>query len=440
MFDSLSDKLQSVFDKLRGRGTLSEKDVDEALHEVRMALLEADVNFKIAKQFVAAIRDKAVGEETLKSLTPGQQVVKIVHDELVELLGGEPLPINWASDGPTTFMLCGLQGSGKTTTAAKLALWARSQGKRPLMAACDVKRPAAVAQLQALGKQLNIPVHSVEGGSAVDAAASAIEAARAAHCDLIILDTAGRLQIDDDLMAEAEEIKRKTRPNETFLVLDATTGQEAVNVAKAFDERVGIDGAIITKLDGDARGGAALSMRAVTGKPIRFIGIGERPDALEQFHADRMAGRILGMGDIMTLIEKAQADSDIEEEKLLQRKLRDASLDFEDFLAQMKKIRNMGPFDQLLKLIPGYSQMRKQLAGFEPDENQLQRMEAIVLSMTRYERKHPEALNFSRKKRVAKGSGTKIEEVNELVKRFMEMRQMMKQFNKMQSLVKKRRR
>lgn len=438
MFESLSEKLQTIFERLRGRGRLSEKEVDEALREVRLALLEADVNFRVVKDFIARVREQAVGEAVLKSFTPDQQVVRIVRDELVQLLGGEPAPIRWASRPPTIFLLCGVQGSGKTTTAAKLARWARSQGRNPLLVAADVKRPAAIKQLQVLGQQVGVPVHAVPGASAPQVATEALQRARAEGFDTLVVDTAGRLQIEEPMMQELEQIKKLLQPQETLLVVDATTGQEAVQIAGTFHARLGIDGAILTKLDGDTRGGAALSLKAVTGKPIRFIGIGEQMDALEPFYPDRMASRILGMGDVISLIEKMEQTLEQEESKRLEKKIREATFDLNDFLAQMRQIQKMGPLEQLLQLIPGVPQLRRQIGELQVDGRALKHMEAIILSMTPEERRYPERLTFSRKRRIAAGSGTRMEEVNELIKRFLEMRQMIKQLSKMEEHAKKR--
>ncbi|MCS7066803.1 MAG: signal recognition particle protein, partial [Fimbriimonadales bacterium] len=348
MFESLTDKLQGIFERLRGRGRLDEKTVDEVLREIRLALLEADVNFRVVKEFIARVREKAVGEEVLKSLTPDQQVIRIVRDELIALLGGEAEPIRWASQPPTVFMLCGLQGSGKTTTAAKLARWLRSQGRNPLLVAADLQRPAAIKQLEVLGQQVNIPVFTPAQGNASDAvqtAQRAIAYARANGLDVAVLDTAGRLQINEPLMAELEQIKAALQPQEILLVVDATTGQEAVNVAQAFHERLGLTGVILTKMDGDARGGAALSLKAVIGKPVRFIGTGERVDALEPFYPDRIASRILGMGDVLSLIERVEQTMQEEEARRLEKKLREARFDFEDMLQQIRQIQRMGPFE-----------------------------------------------------------------------------------------------
>ncbi len=441
MFESLTEKLQGIFERIRGRGRLDEKTVDEVLREIRLALLEADVNFRVVKEFIARVREKAVGEEVLKSLTPDQQVIRIVRDELIELLGGEVEPIRWASQPPTVFMLCGLQGSGKTTTAAKLARWLRSQGRNPLLVAGDLQRPAAIKQLEVLGQQTNLPVFTPAQGDATDAvqtAQRAVEYARTNGLDVAVLDTAGRLQINDALMAELERIKTALQPQEILLVVDATTGQEAVNVAQAFHERLGLTGVILTKMDGDARGGAALSLRAVLGKPVRFIGTGERVDALEPFYPDRIASRILGMGDVLSLIERVEQTMQEEEARRLEKKLREARLDFEDLLQQIRQIQRMGPFEQLLKLLPGYQQLKSQLGEVGVDERALKRAEAIILSMTPKERRHPEILDYSRKLRIARGSGTKLEEVNALLRQLMEMRRLMKQLAKQEERMRRR--
>ncbi|GBC92069.1 Signal recognition particle protein [bacterium HR15] len=441
MFESLTDKLQSIFERIRGRGRLDEKTVDEVLREIRLALLEADVNFRVVKEFIARVREQAVGEEVMKSLTPDQQVIRIVRDELIALLGGEAEPIHWASQPPTVFMLCGLQGSGKTTTAAKLARWLRSQGRNPLLVAADLQRPAAIKQLEVLGQQVGLPVFTpAQGGTAdaVQTAQRAVEYARANGLDVAVLDTAGRLQVNEALMAELEQIKTALQPQEILLVVDATTGQEAVNVAQAFHERLGLTGVILTKMDGDARGGAALSLKAVIGKPVRFIGTGERVDALEPFHPDRIASRILGMGDVLSLIERVEQTMQEEEARRLEKKMREARLDFEDLLQQIRQIQRMGPFEQLLKLLPGYQQLRSQLGEVGVDERALKRAEAIILSMTPKERRHPEILDYSRKLRIARGSGTKLEEVNALVRQLMEMRRLMKQLAKQEEQMRRR--
>ncbi len=441
MFESLTDKLQGIFNRIRGKGRLDEKTVDEVLREIRLALLEADVNFRVVKEFVARVREKAVGDEVLQSLTPDQHVVRIVRDELVALLGGEAEPIRWATRPPTVFMLCGLQGSGKTTTCAKLARWVRSQGRNPLLVACDLQRPAAIKQLEVLGEQVNVPVHTpATGGTSdpVSTARKALEHARSQGYDTLIVDTAGRLQVDEALMDELQRMRETLQPQETLLVVDATTGQEAVSVALAFNERLELTGVILTKMDGDARGGAALSLKAVMGKPVRFVGVGERPDALEPFYPDRVASRILGMGDVLSLIERVEQTIEEEEAKALEKKMREASFDFEDMLNQMRQIRKMGPFEQLIKLVPGYSQIKEQLGEVNVDERSLKRMEAIILSMTHKERRNPEIIDYSRKVRIAKGSGTKVEEVSALIKQLMEMRKTMKQLAQMQKKMQKR--
>ncbi len=441
MFESLTEKLQSIFERIRGRGRLDEKTVDEVLREIRLALLEADVNFRVVKEFMARVREKAVGEEVLKSLTPDQQVIRIVRDELIALLGGEAEPIRWAAQPPTILMLCGLQGSGKTTTAAKLARWMRSQGRNPLLVAADLQRPAAIKQLEVLGQQIGIPVFTPTQGNASDAiqtAQRAIQYARANGLDVVVLDTAGRLQINEALMEELQHLKATVEPHEILLVVDATTGQEAVNVAQAFHERLELTGIILTKMDGDARGGAALSLKAVLGKPVRFIGTGERVDALEPFYPDRIASRILGMGDVLSLIERVEQTMQEEEAKRLEKKMREARLDFEDMLQQIRQIQRMGPLGQLLKLLPGYQQLKSQLGELPDDDRQLKRVEAIILSMTPKERRHPEILDYSRKLRIARGSGTKLEEVNMLVQQLKEMRRLMKAIARQEEQLRRR--
>ncbi len=441
MFESLTEKLQSIFERIRGRGRLDEKTVDEVLREIRLALLEADVNFRVVKEFMARVREKAVGEEVLKSLTPDQQVIRIVRDELIALLGGEAEPIRWAAQPPTILMLCGLQGSGKTTTAAKLARWMRSQGRNPLLVAADLQRPAAIKQLEVLGQQIGIPVFTPTQGNASDAiqtAQRAIQYARANGLDVVVLDTAGRLQINEALMEELQHLKATVEPHEILLVVDATTGQEAVNVAQAFHERLELTGIILTKMDGDARGGAALSLKAVLGKPVRFIGTGERVDALEPFYPDRIASRILGMGDVLSLIERVEQTMQEEEAKRLEKKMREARFDFEDMLQQIRQIQRMGPLGQLLKLLPGYQQLKSQLGELPDDDRQLKRVEAIILSMTPKERRHPEILDYSRKLRIARGSGTKLEEVNMLVQQLKEMRRLMKAIARQEEQLRRR--
>jgi len=425
MFESLSERLQTVFDQLGRKGKLTEKDVEEALRQVRLALLEADVNFKVVREFVAKVRERAVGVEVLQALSPSQQVVKIVNEELMELLG-EPGRLMTASAPPTVIMLVGLQGSGKTTTSAKLAVHLRKQGSQPMLVAADPYRPAAVSQLQILGKQIEIPVFAQEGASPPEVCAAAVRQARSGGQTAVILDTAGRLHVDDDLMTELEEIKRKTSPTEVLLVADAMSGQDAVKVAQEFQERIGITGLILTKLDGDTRGGAALSVRQVAGVPIKFVGVGERTDALELFHPDRMASRILGMGDVLSLIERAQDTFDQERVLELQKKMKANTFDLEDFLDQMRQLKRMGPLSQILDMIPGMGKMMKQAGDAQLPEAELKQIEAIILSMTPYERHHPEAIGGSRRRRIAKGSGTSPANVNQLLSQFRQAQQMMK--------------
>ncbi|REJ34292.1 MAG: signal recognition particle protein [Bacillota bacterium] len=427
MFSNLAEKLQTALGKLRGRGKLSEKDVDEALREVRLALLEADVNFRVVKDFVARVKERAVGEEVMQSLTPGQQVIKIVHEELTELMGGSHARLQLTGRTPHVIMMVGLQGAGKTTSAGKLAGLLRRQGHRPLLVAADVYRPAAVKQLQVLGEQLNVPVFSLgDKHDPVDIAGAAVSHARAYGNDIVIIDTAGRLHIDDELMEELERIAADVEPKETLLVLDAMTGQEAVNVAERFNERLELTGFIMTKMDGDARGGAALSVKAVVGKPIKFVGVGEKLDALEPFHPERMSSRILGMGDVLTLIEKAQAAVDQEAARKMAEKLRTADFTFDDFLEQMQQVRKMGPLDQLLGMIPGLSGAG-QLKGLQVDEKELVKMEAIIRSMTPEERANPSIIKGSRRRRIARGSGTKVQDVNRLLKQFEQTKTLFKQ-------------
>ncbi|MDQ6767368.1 MAG: signal recognition particle protein [Candidatus Eremiobacteraeota bacterium] len=433
MFQALSDRLGAIFQRLRSRGKLTEADVSEVLREVRIALLEADVNLAVVKTFIASIRERAVGAEVLESLTPAQAVIKIVHDGLVELLGSKVEPLHFAPTGPTPIMLAGLQGSGKTTFAAKLALRMREAGRRPLLVACDVYRPAAVTQLQVLGAQIDVPVYEEGAGDPVGIATRALAQARVVGYGAVLLDTAGRLQIDEPLMRELDAIKRAVSPVETLLVVDAMTGQEAVNVAKVFDERLHLTGTILTKLDGDSRGGAALSIRAVTGKPVKFIGTGEKVGALEEFHPDRLVSRILGMGDVLTLIEKSQRVYDEAQTKELAGKIRRQSFTLADFLEQLRQMRKMGPLSDLVKMIPG---MGKMLATQEIDEREVGKVEAIICSMTPRERTDPSVLNASRRRRIANGSGTQVQDVNRLVKQFEASRQMMKQFGRMRGMPK----
>ena len=426
MFENLSDKLQAVFSRLSNRGKLSEADVDVALREVRLALLEADVNFKVVKEFMARVRERAVGAEVLRSLTPAQTVIKIVHEELIRTLG-EPSRLDLSGPSPHVVMLVGLQGSGKTTMAAKLAHSLRKGGQRPLLVAADTQRPAAITQLEVLGRQLDIPVHS-EGNKVPppQICANAVKRARESAYSVVLLDTAGRLHINEELMHELEQVKARATPKEVLLVVDAMTGQDAVRVADEFNKQVGITGLILTKVDGDARGGAAISVRSVTGVPIKYLGVGEKTDALEVFHPDRLAGRILGMGDVLTAIEKAQQAVDPEMAERMGRKLTKGEFDLEDFRDQLQQIKKMGPLSQILDLIPGMSQLTK---GITPDvtDQQLKAIEAIINSMTAAERHNPRIINASRKRRIARGSGKSVMEVNDLLAQFRQMQRMMKQ-------------
>ncbi len=427
-FESLSEKLNGVFQKLRSRGRLTEADVRAAMREIRMALLEADVNFKVVKDFIARVTEKAVGVEILESLTPAQQVIKIVNDELAALMGGTQSRIHMANNPPTVVMFVGLQGAGKTTNAAKLAgYYKKRENKRPLLCACDVYRPAAINQLKVVGAQLDIPVFEQGQGDPVEIAQAAYAHAKQHGNDLLIVDTAGRLHIDEELMDELKRLKEALHPHEIMLVVDAMTGQDAVNAASAFDEALGIDSVLISKLDGDARGGAALSVRAVTGKPIKFCGTGEKLDALEPFYPDRMASRLLGMGDVMSLIEKAQQNFDQKKAQELEKKMRSGKLTLTDFYDQLCQLKGMGSMADIAAMIPGAG--GKALQGAQVDEKQLARTEAIILSMTPYERDNPEVLNFSRKKRIAAGCGLKVEDVNRLLKQFNATQQLMKQFS-----------
>ena len=423
-FEGLSGRLSEVFKKLKGRGKVKESDVKEVMREVRMALLEADVNYKVTKDFVASVSEKALGSEVLESLTPAQQIIKIVNDQLTELMGSTNARINFASKNPTVIMMCGLQGAGKTTHCAKLARYFKSSGKRPLLAACDVYRPAAIEQLKIVGEQAGVPVFEMGQGDPVEIARRAMMQARDYGNDILILDTAGRLHIDEELMEELRRIKAEVQPHEILLVLDAMTGQDAVNVAKSFDETLGIDGIVLTKLDGDTRGGAALSVRAVTGKPIKFVGTGEKLDNLEPFYPDRMASRILGMGDVLTLIEKAQ--SAVDEQKALEmaQKLKEQSFDMNDLLEQMQQIHQMGSLSQVISMFPGAGKVSDEDAA--AGEAQMRRTEAIIQSMTKREREKPSIINPSRKRRIAAGSGTRVEDVNRLLKQFEQMQKMMK--------------
>ncbi len=427
MFESLSDRLNTAFTTLSGKGRLDEADIDEAMKEVRRALLEADVNFKVVKTFVEKVRERAVGQEVLKSLSPAQQVVAIVHEQLIELLG-EGSRLEMSKTPPTIIMLVGLQGSGKTTTAAKLALQLRKAGQQPLLVAADVYRPAAVNQLQTLGKQLNIPVYSEpQGANPVNITVNGVAQARLGNNNVVILDTAGRLHIDEAMMQEVATIKSRLNPTETLLVVDAMTGQDAVRAASEFNEKVGVTGLIMTKMDGDSRGGAALSVREVTGVPIKFMGTGEKVDALEPFYPDRLASRILGMGDILTLVEKAQAEYDVDQAKAMEKKLRTATFDLEDFLNQLQQVKRLGPLEQILGMIPGMGQAMRQ-QQVEVREDDLKHIEAIIRSMTSMERHRPEVIDSSRRRRIAKGSGTTPQDVNALLQQFKQMQKMMKMF------------
>jgi signal recognition particle subunit SRP54 len=427
MFDVLGDKLQSILGGLRGRGKLDEETISKAMREIRLALLEADVNLAVVKNFVAAVRERALGQEVLKSLTPGQQVVKIVHEELTRIMGGGDSRLVFAGRPPTVILLVGLQGSGKTTLAAKLALMLRKEGRSPLLVAADLQRPAAVTQLEQLGRELQIPVASAERGDPVLAARNGVEHARDQGRDVVVVDTAGRLQIDESLMDELARIHVATKPHNVLLVLDSMTGQEAVAVAEAFQERVAFDGIALTKLDGDARGGAALSVRAVTGRPIKFASVGEKLDQLEVFHPDRMASRILGMGDVLTLIEKAQEAVEEDDKRVMEQRMLAGEFTFEDFLSSSRMMRRMGPLQGILSMVPG---LGGQLKGLDLDQRELDRAEAIVLSMTRDERRMPHLIDGSRRQRIARGSGTTVQQVNQLLKARKEMAKMMKQMSK----------
>ena len=429
VFEGLAEKLQDTFKKLKGKGKLSEADVKAALREVKMSLLEADVNYKVVKNFVSRIEERAVGKEVMESLTPGQQVIKIVNEELTDLMGGEHQGLELSDNPPNVIMLVGLQGSGKTTSAGKLARHFKHKGKNPMLVAADVYRPAAIQQLEVLAGRLEVDVFQMgSDNDPVDIVKGALSSAEKNGNDIIIIDTAGRLHIDEELMDELSRIKGEVKPDETLLVVDAMTGQDAVNVAENFNEKLGIDGMLMTKLDGDARGGAALSIKEVTGKPIKFAGVGEKLEALEPFHPDRMASRILGMGDVLSLIEKAEETIDAEKAKKLEEKLRKDKFTLEDFLDQMDQVRNMGPIDEIMGMIPGLSGA-KQLKNMQMDDKQLDYIEAIIKSMTKEERRNPDVINGSRRRRIAKGSGTSVQEVNRLLKQFKQTRKLMKQMN-----------
>ena len=423
-FEGLSSRLQEITKKIRGEARITESNMKDMIREVKLALLEADVNYKIVKDFITSVQEKALGQDVMKSLKPGEQVVKIVRDELTELLGGTDSKINISSNPPTIIMLVGLQGAGKTTLAGKLSNYLRKQGKKPLMAACDVYRPAAVKQLQVVGKELSIPVYAEEGvKDAVGIARRAINTAMSKLNDVVIIDTAGRLQIDEALMQELQDIKKAVRPHEILLVVDAMTGQEAVNVANTFNEKVGIDGIVLTKLDGDTRGGAALSVKKITGKPIKFAGVGEKLSDLEEFHPDRMASRILGMGDVLSIVEKAEQALDLEEAEKLEKQLQKNKFDLDDYLAQLKQIKKMGSISSLLKMLPGADKLK----DIKVDDKEFIRIEAIITSMTAKERKNPSLLNASRRKRIAKGSGTQVHDINKFMESFEMTQKMMKQ-------------
>ena len=429
IFEGLSDKLQNAFGKLRSKGKLTEADVKTAMREVKMALLEADVNFKVVKDFVKVVQERCVGEEVLKSLTPGQMVVKIVNEELTALMGDVQSKLTYSSQPPTVIMMVGLQGAGKTTTSGKLGGYLKKDGKSPLLVACDVYRPAAIKQLQVVGEKLDLPVFTMgDQVSPVEIAKKALEHAKSHSNDVVIIDTAGRLHVDEVLMQELKDIKTQVNPQEILLVVDSMTGQDAVNVSESFNEILGVDGIVLTKLDGDTRGGAALSIRAVTQKPIKFIGMGEKLDNLEPFYPDRMASRILGMGDVLSLIEKAESALDLEKAKELGQKLKKNEMDFEDFLMQLEQVQNLGPLDKLLELVPGMGNLKGQIGDLDSKGKEINRTKAIIQSMTLEERRNPQILNASRKKRIARGSGTSVQDVNRLIKQFNEMKKMMKMF------------
>ena len=438
-FEGLSEKLQETFRNLRGKGVVSEKDIDAAMREVKLALLEADVNFKVVKQFVATIKDKAMGADVLKSLTPGQQVLKIVKEELVDMMGGANSKLTYSPSGFTVYMMVGLQGTGKTTTCGKLAAWLKQNGKKPMLCACDVYRPAAIDQLEVVGKAVNTPVFTLrESNEPLAIAKAAVEEAKRKGCNVLIVDTAGRLQIDEALMDELVQLKKGIRPHEILLAVDALTGQDAVNIAAGFNETLGIDGIIMTKMDGDSRGGAALSTKMVTGKPIKFMGTGEKYNALEPFHPDRIASRILGMGDVMSLIEQAENAYSEEEAARMEEKFRKNQFDLNDFLNQMGQINKMGGIAKLIDMIPGISAADKKQIDFEKGKKDLDRMKAIIQSMTNEERENPNILNASRRKRIAAGSGQTVQSINQLIKQFDQMKAMIKQFNNPKALKKNR--
>ena len=424
-FESLSEKLQNTFKKLKGKGVLSEADINEAMREVKLALLEADVNFKVVKEFVADVKEKCLGQEVLQSLTPGQQVIKIVNEQLTELMGGTGSKLTYSPSGFTVLMMVGLQGTGKTTSCGKLANYLKKNGKKPMLCACDIYRPAAIDQLEVVGKSVDVPVYTDrDNRKAEDIALAARKEAEKKGFNVLIIDTAGRLQIDEELMEELARVKKAVKPHEILLVVDALTGQDAVNAAEGFNDKLGIDGIIMTKMDGDSRGGAALSAKKVTGKPVKFMGVGEKFDALEPFHPERMASRILGMGDVLTLIDKAVELYDEKKAEELEKKLATQTFTLDDFLDQLQQIKKMGGIGGLLKLLPGAGQIKED----DIDERQLGKVEAIIQSMTKREKRNPDVLNASRRKRIAAGSGTTVQDVNRLMKQFEEMRAMMKRF------------
>lgn len=428
-FESLSDKLQSAFDKLKGKGVITEKDINDAMREVKLALLEADVNFKVVKDFVAAVKDKAMGSEVMQSLTPSQQIIKIVDAELVQLLGGTASKLTYSPSGFSTYMLVGLQGTGKTTTAGKLANFLKQSGKKPMLCACDIYRPAAIDQLEIVGKNVNTPVFvDRESRDPAKIALSAKEEAQRKGCNVLIVDTAGRLQIDEELMDELVHIKSTIKPHEILLVVDALTGQDAVNVADGFNKTLGVDGIIMTKMDGDSRGGAALSTKKVTGKPIKFIGTGEKQDALQVFHPERMASRILGMGDMLSLIEEAEKTFDDKQAAKMEEKLKKNQFTLEDFLEQMGQVKKMGGISKILDMLPGMNKSQMQGINIEESEKEFHAMEAIIQSMTIKERRDPSLLNASRRRRIAAGSGRSVTEINQLIKKYNDAKKMLKQF------------
>lgn len=432
-FEGLSSKLQDITRKLRGKARITESDLKEMLREVKLALLEADVNYKIVKDFIASVQEKALGQDVLKSLTPGQQVIKIVKDELVELLGGEESKINFTPNPPTVIMLVGLQGSGKTTTAGKLANLLRKQGKKPLLVACDIYRPAAIKQLQVVGRQLDIPVYANENSKdVVHIAKQAMSVAMSKMNDVVILDTAGRLHIDEELMQELKNVKQGVKPHEILLVVDSMIGQDAINIAQSFNENLGIDGVVLTKLDGDTRGGAALSVKKVTGRPIKFAATGEKLSDIEVFHPDRMASRILGMGDVLSIIEKAEESFDLEQAEKFEKQLRKKEFDLDDYLTQLRQVKKMGSFSSLLKMIPGMANIK----DLKVDDKEFVRIEAMICSMTKEEKRNPKLLNASRRVRIAKGSGTTVQQINQFMKSFEMTQKMMKKMQDGKSLKK----